>query len=158
MFRGMNTRQIVMDCVCIALCVLTLAAVLILWRRLPDRIVTNFDFSGEHGSYGAKSRIFVLIGIMFLLTGMFSALLRIPAVYRHINMPWTIPWGREPQIVCLTKDFLCVTNLCITVDNVYLTYACIRGKLIVWLMWLPYIVMFAATVWYLVRARKICKG
>ena len=158
MFRGMNTRQIVMDCVCIALCVLTLAAVLILWRRLPDRIVTNFDFSGEHGSYGAKSRIFVLIGIMFLLTGMFSALLRIPAVYRHINMPWTIPWGREPQIVCLTKDFLCVTNLCVTVDNAYLVYASIRGALSSWLVWLPYIVMFAATVWYLVRARKICKG
>ena len=158
MFRGMNTRQIVMDCVCIALCVLTLAAVLILWQRLPDRIVTNFDFSGEHGSYGAKSRIFVLIGIMFLLTGMFSALLRIPAVYRHINMPWTIPWGREPQIVCLTKDFLCVTNLCITVDNAYLVYASIRGALSSWLVWLPYVIMTAALVWYLAKARRICKS
>ena len=72
MFRGMNTRQIVMDSIAIALCVLTVAAVLILWQRLPERIVTNFDFSGEVGTYSHKSRIFVLLGTMVLLTAMFS--------------------------------------------------------------------------------------
>ena len=158
MFRGMNVRQIVLDSICIALCVLCVAAVLLLYRSLPERIVTNFSFSGEPGRYSEKSGIFVLLGIMVLLTGMFSAFVRIPALFRHINLPWTVPWGREGLIVSLTKDFLCVTNLCITAGNAYLVYACIRGKLSVWLLWLPYAVMFAAIIWYLVRVRKICKG
>ena len=158
MFRGMNTRQIVMDSIAIALCVLTVAAVLILWHRLPEQIVTNFDFSGEVGTYSHKSRIFVLLGTMVLMTAMFSVLLRIPALYRHINMPWTIPWGREGQVVSLTKDFLCITNLCITIGNVYLVVASVKGRLLNWLLWLPYGVMFAAMIWFLVRARKICKS
>ena len=158
MFRGMKLRQIILDSICIALCVLTLAAVLLLWQRLPERIVTNFSFSGEAGAYSGKSRIFVLIGIMFFMTGTFSALLRIPGFYRRMNMPWPIPWGREPQLVSLTKDFLCITNLCITLDNAYLVYASIRGQLSNLLLWLPYGVMLAALIWYLLRARKICKG
>ncbi len=158
MFRGLTLRQIIMDCVCIALCVLTIAVVLALWQRLPEKIVMNFSASGEVGSYREKSSIFILLGIMVFMTGSFSALIRIPAVFRHVNMPWPIPWGREGLIASLTKDFLCVTNLCITVDNVYLVYACIKGKLNGWLVWLPYIVMAAAMVLYLVRARKICKS
>ena len=158
MFRGMKLRHIILDSLCIALCVLTLAAVLLLWQRLPEQIVTNFNFSGEPGVYGGKSRIFVLIGVMFFLTGSFSAILRIPGVYRHMNMPWPIPWGREPQLISLTKDFLCITNLCLTLGNAYLVWASISGKLSNLLLWLPYGAMFAGLIWYLLRARKICKG
>lgn len=158
MFRGMNTRQIIMDCVAIALCVLTLAAVLALWHRLPEKVVTNFGFSGAPGKVSERRGILPLLGILALMTAMFSALLRIRAVYWHMNLPWTIPWGREGLVVAATKDFLCVTNLCITVDNVYLVYACIAGKLLPWLLWLPYVVLTAALVWFLLRMRKICKG
>lgn len=158
MFRGMNVRQIVMDCICIALCVLTLAAVLLLYRSLPEKIPINFDFSGVVTRYSGKSSIFLLLGILVLMTGSFSALVRIPAVYRRMNMPWPIPWGREGLLISLTKDFICVTNLCCTVGNVYLVYACLRGRLLQWLLWLPYVGVAAALVWFLVKARKICKG
>lgn len=158
MFRGMKLRQIVLDALSIALCVATVAAVLLLWKRLPEQIVKNFDAFGAPRSFGGKSSIFLLLGIMVLLTGMLCAFVRIPALFRRINLPWTIPWGREGLIVDLTKDFLCVTNLCITLSNAYLVVASIRGKLLSWLLWLPYGVMFAAMIWFFVRARKVCKS
>ena len=158
MFRGMNLRQIILDCICIALCFLTIAVTVILYPRLPERIAQNFNAAGEVTRYGSKSVLFVLLGVLVLMTGTFSALLRIPALYRHINVPWTVPWGREGLVVSATKDFLCVTNLCCTLGNVYLLSACLRGKLVQWLLWLPYAAVAAALVWYLVKLRKICKG
>ena len=157
MFRGMKPRQIVLDALSIALCVFTLAAVLILYRRLPERIPMNFSFSGEVTGYGSRRSIFILLGVMVFMTGTFSALLRIPGLYRHINVPWPIPWGREGLLVNLTKDFLCITNLCCTLGNAYLVCACIRGKLSNLLLWLPYVGVAAALVWFLLKARKICK-
>ena len=68
----------------------------------------------------------------------------------------TYPVDSEVTVVDLTKDFLCVTNLCITLSNAYLVVASIRGKLLSWLLWLPYGVMFAAMIWFFVRARKVC--
>ncbi len=158
MFRGMKLRQIVLDGLSIALCAATVAAVLLLWQRLPEQIVKNFDAFGAPRSFGGKSSVFLLLGLMVLLTGMLCALVRIPALYRRINLPWTIPWGREGLIVDLTKDFLCVTNLCITLSNVYLVAASIKGRLLPWLLWLPYGVMLAAMVWFFVRSRKVCKS
>ena len=158
MFRGMNVRQIVMDCIAIALCLLTLLTVLLLWQRLPEKIPMNFNFSGEVTRYSGKSGIFLVLGVLVLMTGSFSALLRIPGIYRHMNIPWPIPWGKKPELVSLTKDLLCGTNLCCTLGNVYLVYACLRGRLLQWLLWLPYGAVLVFLVWYLVRVRKICKS
>lgn len=158
MFRGMNIRQIVLDSVCIALCVLTIAAVLILYPRLPEKIAQNFDGAGNVTRYSGKSGVFVLLGVLVFMTGSFSALMRIPAVYRNMNMPWPIPWGKKPLLVILTKDLICGTNLCCTAGNIYLVYACLRGVLLGWLVWLPYVGVTALLVWFILRARKICKG
>ncbi len=158
MFRNLNTRQIILDSICIALCVLTLAAVLLLWQRLPDRIALHFDARGAVNSYEGKSSIFLLLGVLVLMTGSFSVILRIPAVYRNMNVPWPIPWGSKPLIVSVCRDMICGINLCCTLGNVYLIYACLRGKLLMWLMWLPYAAVTVVIVWCLIRMRKICKN
>ena len=82
MFRGMNVRQIVMDCICIALCVLTVAAVLILYKRLPDQLPQNFNASGEVTRYGNKSVIFLLLGVLVLIesSDIMFAIDSVPAV------------------------------------------------------------------------------
>ena len=158
MFRGMNLRQIILDCICIALCFLTIAVTVILYPRLPERIAQNFNAAGEVTRYGSKSLLFVLLGVLVLMTGSFSAILRIPAVYRNMNVPWTIPWGREPLLVSVCKDMICGINLCCTLGNVYLLYATLRERLLSWLLWLPYGASIVVIVWCLVRMRKICKG
>lgn len=158
MFRGMNLRQIILDCICIALCFLTIAVTVILYPRLPERIAQNFNGAGEVTRYGDKSVLFVLLGVLVLMTGSFSAILRIPAVYRNMNVPWTIPWGREPLLVSVCKDMICGINLCCTLGNVYLLYATLRERLLSWLLWLPYGASIVVIVWCLVRMRKICKS
>ena len=67
MFRGMNLRQIILDCICIALCFLTIAVTVILYPRLPERIAQNFNAAGEVTRYGSKSVLFVLLGVMVLM-------------------------------------------------------------------------------------------
>ncbi len=158
MFRGLNVRQIVLDGLSIALCVLTIAAVLILYPRLPDRIAQNFNAAGEVTHYGNKSVIFILLGVTVLMTGSFSAILRIPAVYRNMNVPWPIPWGRKPLLVSVCKDMICGINLCCTLGNLYLLFATLRAHLLSWLLWLPYGASAVVIVWCLMRMRKICKG
>ena len=158
MFRGLNLRQIILDGMAIALCVLTIAVVLILWQRLPERIAQNFNSAGEVTRYGGKSVLFVLLGVLVLMTGSFSLILRIPAVYRNMNVPWPIPWGKKPLVVSVCKDMIAGINLCVTVGNVYLLYATLRERLLSWLLWLPYVTSAAVIVWCIVRMRKICKG
>ncbi len=158
MFRNLNLRQIILDGISILLCVAVVAAVCILYSRLPEQIAQNFNAKGEVTRYGSRSVIFVLLGATVLMTASFSAILRIPAVYRNMNVPWTIPWGRKPQIVSVCKDMICGTNLCVTLGNVYLLYATLRERLLSWLLWLPYVVVTAVIVWCLVRMRKICKS
>ena len=158
MFRGLNRRQIILDCVCIALCVIALAAVCVLYKSLPDRIAQNFNSKGEVTRYGSKSVIFLLLGVTVLMTGSFSAILRIPAVYRNMNVPWPVPWGRKPLLVSVCKDMICGINLCCTLGNVYLLYATLREHLLQWLLWLPYGLSAVVIVWCLVRMRRICKS
>ena len=158
MFRGLNLRQIILDGLAIALCVLTVAAVLILYRSLPDRIPQNFGSDGTVTRYGGKSLIFVLLGVLVLMTGSFSAILRIPAVYRNLNVPWPIPWGKKPLLVSVCRDMICGINLCCTLGNVYLICATLRERLFQWLLWLPYAASAVVVVWCLMRMRKICKS
>ena len=158
MFRGLNTRQIILDGLSILLCVLCVAVVLVLYSRLPEQIAQNFNGRGEVTRYGNKSVLFVLLGVLVLMTGSFSAILRIPAVYRNMNVPWPIPWGRKPQLVSVCKDMISGINLCCTLGNVYLLYATLRVRLLPWVIWLPYGGAAAVIVWCLVRMRKICKS
>ena len=158
MFRDLNLRQIILDGLSILLCVAAVAAVCVLYSRLPDRIAQNFNAKGEVTRYGDKSVVFLLLGVTVLMTGSFSAILRIPAVYRNMNVPWTIPWGKEPLIVSVCKDMICGINLCCTLGNVYLVCATLRERLLQWLLWLPYAASVAVIVLCLVRMRKICKG
>ena len=141
-----------------ALCVIAVAVILVLYNRLPAQLPQNFGSGGEVTRYGNKSVIFVLLGVMVLMTGSFSAILRIPAVYRNMNVPWPIPWGRKPLIASVCKDMICGINLCCTLGNVYLVCGTLRERLLPWLLWLPYAASVAVIVWCLVRMRKICKG
>ena len=153
-----DDEQIILDGLSIALCVVAVAAILILYRRLPAQLPQNFGSSGEVTRYGDKSVIFILLGVMVLMTGSFSAILRIPAIYRNMNVPWPIPWGRKPLLVDVCKDMIAGINLCCTLGNVYLLWATLRAHLLTWLLWLPYGASAVVIVWCLVRMRKICKS
>ena len=157
-WQGMTLKQRILDTICIAMCVAALTYLLIVYAGLPDQIPTNYDFNGEVASYGKKSSLFFIVGIMFLMTATFSVILRLKAFYRHMNLPWTVPWGKMPLVVSETKDMLCWCNLCVTIGNAYLLYGSLTGNLSALLVWAPYLALTGVLIWYLLRLRRICKG
>jgi len=157
MFRGMSLRQRILDGTSIALCLITVAAVLIAYGRLPDRIPMHFSGSGAVTGYGGKANLFVLLGVAVLMTGTFSACVRIPRLYRNVNLPWTVPWGRMPLIVTACRDMMAAMNLCCTAGNVYLICVCMFTGLPLWPVWLPYAAVTAVLIWFLARCRAICR-
>ena len=156
LWRGLTLRQTILDGLCILLCIASLICVFALYGDLPERIPMNYGFHGEITGYGSKASIFILLGVMYLMTATFSVLLRVKAFYRHMNIPWPVPWGKQPEVVSVTKEFMCWSNLCLTVGNAYLLYGCINGALNTLLVWVPYIALLALLIWYLLRLRQIC--
>lgn len=157
MFRGLTKKQCILDGFCILLCAAALVCILILYPSLPKQIPTHFNANGEINGTGAKSSVFFLLALMYAMTAMFSVLARLKSLYRNINLPWPIPRGKEPEIIAATKDFLCISNLCVTVDNAYLIFACISEKLNNLILWAPYVLLAVEMVRFLLRVRRICK-
>lgn len=150
--------QKVLDGASILICLGNLIYIAVKYQCLPEQIASNYDAAGNITGYQAKSMLFLLAFFMvFLVTIPMSVLVRIRKLYKAINSPWPIPKGQEERIVELTKVFLCVTNLTITVLFAYLTQCCIHSWKPV-LFWLPLAVLGVALVVLFVKMRDICKN
>lgn len=56
---------------------LMLAAVLIAWSSLPERVPTHWGVSGEADAWGSRSSLFLLPGVALAMWGMFGLLVRL---------------------------------------------------------------------------------
>lgn len=153
---ALTRRQRIIDLICMILCLAALINALIQYPMLPEQLTILNLGSGRILSSNRKSSIFLLLGIMLLMTGSLSVVLRSGSFYRRNKYPWPIPYGRMPLVVSAKKEAFCFSNLLAAIGNVYLLHAWIVGNLAAWIFCMPYILMLAVLLLYLLRIRRIC--
>lgn len=157
-WAGLTAKQRILDGLCILLCLAMAIYDIISYVNLPEMIPTNYNLTGEVTGYGKKYTIFIVLGIVFVVTASLCVMLRIPWVYKAMNIPWPVPWGREALLVSATKDFLCWCNLCMNATFAYLN-VCIAGQHKPGIfIWVPLVVLLILTVLFILRLRRISKG
>ena len=155
--QNLTIKQRILDSFCLLLCAGAVVYVIAVYPMLPSKIPTNFAANGEITGYSSKTSLFILLGVMLFMTASFSVMLRLRALYRNMNLPWTVSKEKLPRVISVTKDLLCWSNLCVTAGNATLLYACASGTLYTDVLWLPYVILVVVVVWFLWRIRKICK-
>lgn len=154
----LTPRQRILDGLSILVCLGTLIYIAVMYRSLPQQIASRFDASGNITGYQGKSML-ILLGffMVFLVTFPLSVLLRIRKLYKAISTPWPVPKGQEGRITELTKDFICIVNLMITIMFAYLMICCMHSMNPGVLVWLPIAAMTIALIVLLAKMRNICK-
>lgn len=156
-WAGLTVKQRILDGLCILLCLGMIVYDIVCYVNLPKVIPTNYNLSNEATGYGNKTTIFIVLGIGLIVTASLCAILRIPGFYKTINVPWPVPWGREPLLISATKDYLCWFNLCMTSTFAYLNF-CIAGQLKPGiLVWIPTAALLVLMVLFILKLRRICK-
>lgn len=157
-WAGLTVKQRILDGLCILLCLAMVIYDLISYVNLPERIPLNYNLSGEVTGYGKKYAIFIMLGIVLVVTASLCAMLRIPGFYKMINVPWPVPWGREPALISATKDFVCWSNLGMTATFAYLNYCIAVQRKPGIFIWVPMAALLVLTVLFILKLRRICKG
>ena len=151
--------QRILDGMSILLCLGTVIYLAVSYQDLPDQIASHFDLSGNVTSYQGKSMLIVLAFLMvFLVTLPMSVLVRIRKLYTVINTPWPIPKGQETHIASLVKDFLCITNLSMTILFAYLIWCCAQSSSPGVFVWLPIIALTVSVAVLLVKTKRACRN
>ena len=155
----LTPRQRILDGLSILICLGTVIYLLIQYKSLPEQVASHFDAAGNITAYQGKSMLFVLAFFMvFLITLPLSVLVRIRKLYTIINTPWPIPKGQEERIAELTKDFLMIMNLMMTILFAYLILCCMHSWKPGILLWLPIAYSFVALLLFFLRTRRISKN
>lgn len=157
-WAGLTLKQRILDGLCILLCLGMVIYDIISYVNLPEIIPLNYNFSGEATGYGKKYTIFIVLGIVLIVTASLCVMLRIPGFYKMINVPWPVPWGREPLLIIATKDFLCWCNLCMTAIFAYLNFCIASQRKPGIFVWISTAALLVLTVLFILKLRRISKG
>ena len=155
--KKLTPIQRLLDGLSILICIATLVYIAIMYKDLPQQIPSHFDAAGNITGYQGKSMLIVLAFLMvFLITLPMSVLVRVRKLYKAMNTPWPIPKGQEARVAEIAKDFLCITNLMMSVMFAGIIVCCIH----LWnpgvFIWIPLLVLACAMVVLLVKTKKAC--
>ena len=155
--KKLTPTQRVLDVLSILICIATLVYIAIIYNDLPQQIPSHFDATGNITGYQGKSMLIVLAFFMvFLITIPMSILVRVRKLYKAMNSPWPIPKGQEERVAEIAKDFLCITNLMMTVMFAGIILCCMNGWKPGVFIWIPLIVLTVAMIALLVKTRRVC--
>lgn len=94
----------------------TAVFVMLNFDKLPDKIPTNYDFSGNVTGYGSKNNIFVIIAMSFLMPVITTVCLFFPQLW---NMP-SVRAENLPRAMAITQKMIEGVTLLVTVLMAYL--------------------------------------
>ena len=159
MKRSLTLKQRVLDGLSILICLGTVIYIIIMYKDLPQQLPSHYDVSGNVTGYQGKSMLIMLAFFMvFLITLPMSVLVRVRKLYAVMNSPWPIPKGQEARAAELVKDFLCITNLLITIMFSGIMLCSIHSWKPGIFIWLPVVVLTVALVALMIRMKRICKN
>jgi uncharacterized membrane protein len=131
------------------------------YSRLPERIATHFNGEGMANGFGAKSTLWVLVGIAALLYGILSAISLLPRV---VNLKRPLAPEREKVVMAESMAMVGWIKAVVCWMFAYLCLAMVRNGmglqvgLGAWFLPVTLVVVFGICGVYLVRILRSARG
>jgi len=140
----------------IALAGLVFAAAVVadFYSRLPERIATHFNGAGAANGFGARSTLWVLVGIAFLLYAALSAISFLPRV---VNLKRPLAPEREKMVLAESMAMVGWIKVELCWMFAYLCLAMVRNGmglqvgLGAWFLPVTLVVVFGTCAFYMMR-------
>lgn len=130
---------------------------IVVWKKLPDIIPTNFDFSGKIKGYDSKSTLFVMLPVMFFITSLMTVLSRFPRIFGYMV---TITKENAYQQYQAASRFLIILGLEMSVMFSVIQIMILVGAQTTHLPPVSYFVpvmmaaIFGTIIWYIMSSMK----
>ena len=147
----------------VALAGLVFAAVVVadFYRRLPERIATHFNGAGMANGFGARSTLWVLVGIAFFL---YATLLMIDSLSRLVNLKRPLAPEKEKAVWAETSAMVGWLNVEVCWMFAYICLAMVRNGmglqvgLGMWFLPVTLVVVLGTSAFYMVKIYKAMCG
>jgi uncharacterized membrane protein len=151
----------VRELIAVAGLVFSLAVVADFYSRLPERIATHFNEAGVANGFGAKSTLWVLVGIAVLLYSTLSAIGFVPRV---VNLKRPLAPERERAVLAESMAMVGWIKAEVGWMFAYICLAMVRNGmglqvgLGAWFLPVTLVVVFGTCGFYLVRIFSAVRG
>ena len=141
--------RIITNVICLLAIIASLVLIILRYSQLPDRIPTNFDFSGNVTGYGSKGMLWVLPVLNLLIFVPMAAAELFPGAWntgvnkRSRNYALSLRLSGILLTIVKTASVLFISALTIIVT--------LGVKLPPWLTILFVLVLTGTMIWYFVR-------
>jgi uncharacterized membrane protein len=131
------------------------------YSRLPERIATHFNGEGVANGFGARSTLWVLVGIAFLLYAALSAISLVPRV---VNVKRPLAPARERVVLAESMAMVGWIKAEMCWMFAYLCLAMVRNGMGLqvgigaWFLPVTLVVVFGTCAFYLVRIFGAIRG
>lgn len=131
------------------------------YSRLPERIATHFNGEGMANGFGAKSTLWVLVGIAVLLYGILSAISLLPRV---VNLKRPLAPERERVVMAESMAMVGWIKVVVCWMFAYICLAMVRNGMGLqvgvgaWFLPVTLVVVFGICVVYMVRILRSARG
>jgi uncharacterized membrane protein len=144
----------VRELIALAGVVFSAAVVADFYSRLPERIATHFDAEGMANGFGARSTLWLLVGIAFLLYAALSAISFLPRV---VNLKRPLAPEREKVVLAESMAMVGWIKVELCWMFAYLCLAMVRNGmglqvgLGAWFLPVTLVAVFGTCAFYLMR-------
>jgi uncharacterized membrane protein len=146
--------KIVRELIALAGLVFSVAVVTDFYSRLPEQIATHFNGAGVANGFGAKSTLWVLVGIAVLLYSTLSAISFVPRV---VNVKKPLAPEREKIVLAESMAMVGWIKVVVCWMFAYICLAMVRNGmglqagLGTWFLPVTLVAVFGTCAFYLVR-------
>ena len=151
----------VRELIALAGLVFTVAVVADFYSRLPERIATHFNGAGVANGFGARSTLWVLVGIAVLLYAMLSVINWVP---RIVSLKRPLAPELESRVLAESMAMVGWVKAAICWMFAYICLAMVRNGmglqvgLGTWFIPVTLVVVFGTCVFYLTRISGAIRG
>lgn len=151
----------VRELIALAGLVFTVAVVADFYSRLPERIATHFNGAGVANGFGARSTLWVLVGIAVLLYATLSAINWVP---RMVSLKRPLAPEQEKMVLAESMAMVGWIKAAVCWMFAYICLAMVRNGmglqvgLGTWFIPVTLIVVFGTCVFYLTRISETIRG
>lgn len=147
--------QLFADLFCGAAIVGVLLFLILSWPDIPERIPMHYNFAGEVNSWGGKSSLWWLTGLMVLLCTMMKVCSFFPNTW---NMPCKLTESNRERVLLATKNLLAMINVTMVLLFAYLIIASAGGEALNQWVFIPLLVLvFVPIIFYFIYVKKISR-
>ena len=141
--------------------VFTVAVVADFYSRLPERIATHFNEAGVANGFGARSTLWVLVGIALLLYATLTAISFVP---RIVSLKKPLTPEREKIVLAESMAMVLWIKAAVCWMFAYICLAMVRNGmglqvgLGTWFVPVAVVAVFGTCVFYLTRISSAIRG